>query len=147
MATILIIDDNPTIRAMLRVIVQAADYRVVGEAGNGAQGIERALSLKPDIICLDVIMPGEDGLHTLIRIKEELPQTDVLMVSGKNDRDTVEAAIARGASGFIIKPFSAGTVLDTLTKTLAAPRPLPRQDLLKTLAIPAPNGGFAEASP
>ena len=47
MATILIIDDNPTIRAMLRVIVQAADYRVVGEAGNGAQGIERALHASP----------------------------------------------------------------------------------------------------
>lgn len=148
MTSVLIIDDNPTIRAMLRLIIQGEEYRVVGEASNGAQGLERALAVTPDIVCLDVVMPGEDGLQVLIRIKEELARTAVLMVTGKNDRDTVEGAIARGAAGFILKPFRAGTVLDTLAKTAASLRaPRRPQPTIGTLAIPAPNDAFADMRP
>lgn len=121
--TVLIVDDNPTIRTMLRMMIHGDEYNVVGEAGDGALGLERALKFCPDIVCLDVQMPGKGGLDVLMKIKEELPRTAVLMVTASNDRTTVDAAIARGASGFILKPFNAATVLATLKKAVALLRP------------------------
>jgi two-component system chemotaxis response regulator CheY len=114
---VLIVDDNETTRALLRMIIQGDAYDVVGEAANGATGLERALKLRPDIICLDVMMPDSDGLEILQEIKKKLPRSMVLMVTASNDAKTVQTAISRGACGFIIKPFSTGTVLDTLQKT------------------------------
>jgi len=118
--SVLIIDDNETTRSMLRMIIQGETYHVVGEANNGASGLERARKLRPDIVCLDIVMPDSDGLEVLAEIKQALPNTAVLMVTASNDRETVLTAIRRGASGFIIKPFNTGIVLDTLDKTAAA---------------------------
>jgi two-component system chemotaxis response regulator CheY len=64
-------------------------------------------------------MPGSNGLDVLVEIKKTLPNTSVLMVSGSNDRATIVTAIQLGASGFILKPFNSGIVLDTLDKTTA----------------------------
>jgi two-component system chemotaxis response regulator CheY len=112
---ILVIDDNEMTRAALRTILHSDEnYQVIGEATNGETGLELALRLKPDLVCLDVVMPRTDGLEVLRQIKKELPLTTVLMVTGNNDRTTVENAIRFGANGFIVKPFKAGTVLDTM---------------------------------
>lgn len=116
---VLIIDDNETTRTVLRMIIQGDVFNVIGEAGSGSAGFERARKLKPDIICLDVSMPDADGLELLQEIKAELKGVKVLMVTASNDLKTVQTAIARGASGFIIKPFNSGTVLDTLESTAA----------------------------
>src|SRR3989442_2990207 len=115
--SVFIIDDNEMTRTVLRMIIQGDTYDVIGDASNGKSGLESARKLRPDIICLDVVMPECDGLDVLTQIKEALPQTAVLMVTARNDRETVQTAIQRGASGFIIKPFNTGTVLDTMEKT------------------------------
>ena len=117
--SVFIIDDNDITRSMLRMIIQGEKYNVVGEANNGISGMERVLKFRPDIVCLDVLMPNSDGLEVLSQIKQAMPQTLVLMVTASNDRETVMTAIQRGASGFILKPFSTGVVLDTLDKTAA----------------------------
>jgi two-component system chemotaxis response regulator CheY len=75
--------------------------------------------LRPDIVCLDISMPDADGLDILQAIKSASKETMVLMVTASNDLKTVQTAIERGASGFIIKPFNSGTVLDTLQSTAA----------------------------
>jgi two-component system chemotaxis response regulator CheY len=124
--SVLIIDDNETTRSMLRMIIQGETYKVVGEANNGVSGLERARKLRPDIVCLDIVMPDSDGLEVLAELKQALPNTAVLMVTASNDRETVLTAIRRGASGFIIKPFNTGVVLDTLDKTAAALEQLPK---------------------
>lgn len=122
---ILVIDDNEMTRAVLRTILHSDDqYQVVAEATNGISGLESAIRLQPDIICLDVIMPGASGLEILEQIKDKCPATTVLMVTGNNERETVRVAIERGASGFIIKPFNAGTVLDTVDLLAAKIRQL-----------------------
>ena len=121
---VLIIDDNETTRAVLRMIIQGDHFDVIGEAASGSAGLERVRRMKPDIVCLDISMPDADGLDILQEIKQAMKDVAVLMVTASNDVKTVRTAIERGASGFIIKPFNTGTVLDTLESTAAKLREL-----------------------
>ena len=73
-------------------------------------------------MCLDILMPDSDGLDVLVELKQAIPNLRVLMVSGSNERSTVLTAIERGATGFILKPFNSGVVLDTLAKAAATLR-------------------------
>lgn len=131
--SILVIDDNEMTRAALRAILHSEKtYQVIGEATNGESGLELARKLRPDIICLDIIMPKSDGLDVLEQLKNSLDQSMVLMVTASNDRQTVETAVQRGASGFIIKPFNAGVVLDTMEQAAARLRALKRKPSLES---------------
>lgn len=112
--SILIVDDNDMMRAILRSMLRGDDYEVVGEARNGTQAIELAERLQPDIICLDVMMPEKNGLEALHEIKAARPQTAIIMITANADPETVQDAIMNGAQGFIIKPFNAAKILDTL---------------------------------
>ena len=114
--TIMIVDDNDMMRSILRGMLRGESYEVVGEARNGVQAVEMADRLKPDIVCLDVMMPEKNGIEALIEIKAARPNTVVVMITSNADADTVQQAIGNGASGFIIKPFNAARVLDTLEK-------------------------------
>jgi two-component system chemotaxis response regulator CheY len=114
LARILLVDDNDVTRSLLRGMLRGEDYEIVGEANNGVQGFEMAIRLQPDIICLDVEMPGKNGIEVLGRLRTELPHATILMVTGHTDRATVLAAAEGGANGYIVKPFNAAKVLDTL---------------------------------
>lgn len=120
---ILIADDNAVMRAVLRALLREAGYDVVGEAGDGAAAVELARRLAPDIVCLDIVMPKTDGLQALQEIRAARPDAVVLMISGSADRETVEAAVAGGASGYILKPFNAARVIETVKKAAARVRP------------------------
>ena len=113
---ILIVDDNAIIRSLLRLILRNGGYEVVGEAGNGVVALELAERLRPDIVCLDVEMPEMGGLEALRVIIEKYPAMVVVMITGHSSADNVHEAQHSGACGFIIKPFKAGKVLDTLEK-------------------------------
>jgi len=114
--TIMIVDDNDMMRSILRGMLRGEAYEVVGEARNGLLAVEMADRLKPDIVCLDVMMPGKNGIEALVEIKAARPETAVVMITSNADADTVQQSIGNGASGFIIKPFNAARVLDTLQK-------------------------------
>lgn len=116
--SVLIIDDNDVSRSMLRHILASERYRVVGEAGNGRLGLELAERLKPNIICLDINMPTPNGIEVLRQVKEKLPQSEVLMVTGNNDRESVTEAMQLGAAGYIVKPFNPTTLLRTLEQAV-----------------------------
>jgi two-component system chemotaxis response regulator CheY len=116
---VFIVDDNEMTRWLLRTMIQGDLYDVVGDASTAVAATERLRALRPDIVCLDVMMPDSDGLSLLDWIRGALPRAVILMVSACNDRDTIEAALGRGASGFIVKPFNPGTVLDTLNDVAA----------------------------
>ncbi|WP_426173643.1 response regulator [Massilia sp. TWR1-2-2] len=122
--TVYIIDDNEMARSLLHMIVQGEQFNVIGSAAGAASGLAGALALRPDIVCLDIQMPDGDGLDLLETFSRRLPRTVVLMVTACNDVTSVQAAFKRGAKGFILKPFTSGTVLDkleTAAKLLAAP--------------------------
>lgn len=114
--TVMIVDDNDMMRSILRGMLRGEAYEVVGEARNGILAVEMADRLKPDIVCLDVMMPEKNGIEALVEIKAARPETAVVMITSNADADTVQQSIGNGASGFIIKPFNAARVLDTLQK-------------------------------
>lgn len=111
---VLIVDDNEMTRALLRTILSSAGYKVVAEASNSKNGLEQVLKNKPDIVCLDILMPDGSGIEVLKQVATELPKTIVLMVTGKHDVETVKECLENGAKGFIIKPFNASIVLKTV---------------------------------
>lgn len=119
---VLIIDDNNISRMLLRSMLRGDEYEVVGEASNGKSGIELALRLRPDIICLDIMMPEISGLDVLLEIRPKLPQAVILMVTGSTDRETVQAALQGGANGYIVKPYNSGRVLTAIEQALAKAR-------------------------
>ncbi len=123
---IMIVDDNELTRTLLRGILRGGDFDVVGVASNGEQGLEMALRLRPDVVCLDVVMPKAGGLEVLEQLRTELPDTVVLMVSGTADRETVQAAISGGAAGYIVKPFNAARVLDAIRQAVEKQRTAPK---------------------
>jgi two-component system chemotaxis response regulator CheY len=122
---VLLVDDNDMTRTLLRGILVSEQYQLAGEANNGEHGLEMALRLKPELVCLDIQMPKTDGLEVLKQLKAELPRTVVVMVTGSAERETVQAAIAGGADGYIVKPFNSARVLDTIKGALEKMRSAP----------------------
>ena len=74
---------------------------------------------RPDVVCLDVLMPDIGGLEVLARIRAEIPDVRVVMVTGAMDRETVEGAIQGGASAYLVKPFNVAKVLAALEMAMA----------------------------
>jgi len=121
--TVLVVDDNDTTRAMLRGILRHEGADVVGEAKDGVTAIAACRKLKPQLVCLDVLMPNSNGVDVLKGIRADLPGTRVLMVTGSADRETVQASIQAGASGYVVKPFNAARVVDAVRQALASTPP------------------------
>jgi len=121
-ASVVIVDDNDMMRTILRSILRGEEYDVVGEARNGVHAIEIVERMKPDIVCMDVLMPEKNGLEAMAEIKQMLPETEFIMITGSADPETVQDAIMNGAGGFIVKPFNAARVLDALKKAASRAR-------------------------
>lgn len=120
---VMIVDDNQTARTALRLIINhQPGYKVVGEAGDGDSALNKALALRPDLVCLDIGLPGSSGLEVLGMLRTLLPATAVVMVSANNDMPTVREAVLRGAAGFIVKPFNLAAVQAALARAGQAPR-------------------------
>jgi NarL family two-component system response regulator LiaR len=104
---VLIADDHPLVRNGVRLLLDTVeDMVLVGEAANGYEALDLARSLRPDILLLDLVMPQMDGLEVLKRIKEDLPDVRVLVVTSFADDDKVFPAIRAGALGYFLKEAS-----------------------------------------
>ena len=104
MIKIVLVDDHAVVRSGLRLLLDAEqDMEVIGEAGNAKDAIFRARALKPDVILLDVVMPGESGIEVLPMLLKESPETKVLILSMQDDPSYVREAFAAGASGYVLK--------------------------------------------
>ncbi|WP_042389293.1 response regulator [Streptacidiphilus melanogenes] len=101
---LLIVDDHPIVRDGLRGIFdQDPDFEVVGEAGDGAEGVERALALTPDVVLLDLRMPGMGGVEAIRRLRERAPAIRVLVVTTYDSDADVLPAVEAGATGYLLK--------------------------------------------
>lgn len=115
--SILIIDDEKDIRTALTGILEDEGYQVLS-AENGAEGIECARQELPDLVLLDIWMPGMDGLEALEILKRKLPQVTVIMISGHGTIETAVRATKLGAFDFIEKPLSLEKVLISVANAL-----------------------------
>jgi two-component system response regulator NreC len=101
---VLLVDDHAVVRAGLRRVLEAEpDIEVVGEAGTARDAVLEARATKPDVILLDVVMPGESGVDVLPRLLKEAPGSKVLVLSMQDDPRYVREAFAAGASGYVLK--------------------------------------------
>ncbi|MFZ6718768.1 response regulator [Undibacterium sp. Ji49W] len=116
---ILLVDDNDVTREVLRVILRSEGYDVVGEAADGSTGLEMAVKLKPHLIMLDVVMPKISGIEILPRLKELVPTARVLMVTANKDQATIAEAVKTGIHGYVLKPFNAQKIIDTVAGVVA----------------------------
>ena len=114
-ARVLLIDDHEMARRGLRAMLSAADWiEVVGEGDSCESGQKLTEELQPDMVLLDIRMPGMDGLACLERIKAKWPRVAVVMVTLYDDRRYVLEAIRRGAAGYLLKDASTAEVIATL---------------------------------
>jgi len=101
---VVLVDDHAVVRSGLRLLLDGQeDIKVVGEAGNAQDAVFRARALRPDVILLDVVMPGESGIEVLPTLLKESPDTRVLVLSMQDDPSYVREAFAAGASGYVLK--------------------------------------------
>jgi two-component system, NarL family, response regulator NreC len=101
---VLVVDDHAVVRSGLRLLLDAEDdIETVGEAGNLQDAVFRTRSLKPDVILMDVVMPGESGIEATPEVLKEHPDAKVLVLSMQDDPAYVREAFAAGASGYVLK--------------------------------------------
>jgi len=127
--TVVIVDDDPEIRALLAVLVGSErNFTVVGEAENGAAGIELVGRTRPDLVILDLNMPGTDGLSALPRLRALSPQSSIVMLTGNEDPTIQVAAIRGGVSAFLSKGAALPDRLVAVLREVVA-EPVIRLDL------------------
>ena len=106
---LLVVDDSSMIRSRIARIAgggRLADVSIVGLARNGAEALRLALTLRPDVVTIDLTMPEMDGLECIPRLLIAQPNLHILVVSALSDKSTAIAALRMGARGFLNKPFS-----------------------------------------
>lgn len=115
---ILVCDDAAFMRMMIKDILSKNGYNVVGEAENGAIAVEKFNELNPDLVLMDITMPEMDGLQALKKIREKDTDAAVIMCSAMGQQAMVIEAIQSGAKDFIVKPFQADRVLESIKKVI-----------------------------
>jgi len=119
-AKILIVDDASFMRGSLKYIVEGAGHSVVGMAKDGQEALKLCVKLKPDIVTLDILMSGMDGLTALKSIKKEDSGAKVIMVTALGQEEKQGEAFNFGASGYIRKPFKQTEIVDEIRRVLGS---------------------------
>ena len=123
MIRVVLVDDHAVVRSGLRLLLDAEDdIEVVGEAGDAQEAVFRARSLKPDVVLMDVTMPGRTGVEATPLVLNESPGTKVLILSMQDDPNYVREAFAVGASGYVLKEAADAEVVAAVREVAAGGR-------------------------
>lgn len=114
---VLIIDDHTLFRSGIRLLLERQEgFEVVGEAGDGLDGAKRAKTLKPDVVLLDLHMPGTSGLSAIPLLLEEAPQAQIVMLTVSEDAEDLIDAMRAGACGYLLKNIDTDFLLDSIRR-------------------------------
>ena len=120
---VLVVDDHAVVRAGLRRILDAeADLETVGEAPDGERAVFEAMQLQPDVVLMDVVMPGKSGIEATRAVLRAVPTTRVLVLSMQDDPRYVREAFDAGASGYVMKEAADDEVVDAIRAVAAGQR-------------------------
>ena len=112
---VMLVDDNEIVRKGLQEALEHSDdFTVVGQTGEGEEALGLAERLLPDVILMDVLMPGKNGIDACREITTALPDAKVLMLTAFSDRDAMDDALAAGATGYLPKLWGRDQLLNTL---------------------------------
>jgi len=145
---VLIVDDHAVVRSGIRSLLSAeADFEVVGEASNAREAVFETRALQPDVIVLDVVMPGESGIEALPKLHHEAPGARVLVLSMQDDPRYVHEAFAQGASGYVLKEAADAEVVGAVREIAAGGKYVHPVLGARMVAAEAQARAAAEADP
>ncbi|HSN64607.1 MAG TPA: response regulator transcription factor, partial [Azonexus sp.] len=125
---VLLVDDHALFRSGVKTLLERHDdFEVLDEASDGLEGIKRARSLKPDLVLLDLHMPGISGLEAVKIIVEEMPGVQVLMLTVSEDAQDLMEALRAGASGYLLKNIEMDALLDAIRRAAEGDSVVSRQ--------------------
>lgn len=146
MTTIVLADDHPVVRRGLRSLLEGeADLQVIGEAGDGIEAVRLTERLKPDVILVDLMMPGMTGLEVTRQIVSRVPRTQVVVLSMYDSDAYVREAVRGGASGYVLKEASPSDLVDAIRAVATGHRYL--SPTLSQRAVEAYVEGARAAAP
>lgn len=117
---VLIVDDHTLFRSGIKLLLERQiGFEVVGEASDGLEGVKRAKQLKPDVVLLDLHMPVTGGLVTIPLLREEVPKTEIIMLTVSEDADDLLEALRMGARGYLLKNIETEFLLDSIRRAAA----------------------------
>ena len=117
--TVMIVDDSSFLRSKLRKILESHGFSVISEAANGQDALTEFIKHEPDIVTMDIVMPGVDGIETLKKIKAKNPEAVVIMVTSMGLEEKVIASLKAGANNFVVKPFDEGNLISVMKTAVA----------------------------
>jgi two-component system, NarL family, response regulator NreC len=145
---LLIVDDHAVVRSGLRRVLEAEDdIEVVGEAGDLRGAVFEARAQKPDVVLMDLVMPGGSGIEATPAVLKEVPEAKVLMLSMQDDPRYVHEAFAAGAHGYVLKEAADAEVVDAVREVAAGGRYVHPALGARLVAAEAEERARADADP
>jgi DNA-binding NarL/FixJ family response regulator len=140
---VLLVDDHDVVREGLQTFLsEESDFNIVGEASNGLEAVNLAVALKPDVVLMDLLMPGMDGVEATRRIRTTLPASQVLVLTSYADHQHVRDALQAGAIGYILKDVLKRDLVQAI-RHAAQGRPTlhpeAQRQLIQQVVSPAPT--------
>jgi signal transduction histidine kinase/DNA-binding NarL/FixJ family response regulator len=142
---VVIIDDTPDLRDLLKIALTRGGFEVVGEAGDGQQGIDMVRLHLPDVVLLDLAMPVMDGIEALPQIRRLTPQGKIVVLSGFGAQHMSERAVSAGADGYVQKGAPLNTILDYVREVCEGHRTTARSLSVVPADPPAPSSAALRA--
>ena len=116
---IMVVDDSRLVRVQMEDVLKGTDYEIAAYCRSGEDAVEQYAAVKPDLVTMDIIMTGMDGLDAAEKILKDHPEARIVMVSSLAYNDTFERAKAIGARGFVDKPFHQEQLLNVFEQALS----------------------------
>ena len=148
---LLVVDDHPVVRQGLRTFLETRpDFEVVGEAGDGEAALGEAARLRPDVILMDLVMPGVSGLEAIGRIRSSQPEARILVLTSFASADQVLPALRAGAAGYLLKdaaPSEVEAAIRAVHRGEGLLDPAITATVLAEVSRPVEDPGFASLTP